>query len=297
MIAAGVAALLATVGLAVLYRLAIPARSPLAAELARLLDPPSLPAAATSSGRSRLVDQLTVTADRRGWLNPRLRRDLLVTDQPADALVARSLAAGVCMAGLLAALVLALMNGGLALPPTLLVLAGAAGAAGGLILPTYLVRQEAEERREAMRHAMPGLLDLTGVLLAAGNSLEAALRTAAEANADWPHQQIQQALHAAAVSRQAASEALQDLGTRLNVDELSQLGDGLLMAEREGSSMRASMAARARGLRERQLADVEAKAGSATEGMSFPLVAFVLGFVLLIGYPALMGLSTGLGSR
>ena len=297
MLAAGVAALLATIGLGLLYRLSVPARSPLAADLARLLDPLPVPAVATSSSHGRLVEQLTVTADRRGWLSPKLRRDLLIADQPADELVAHSLAAAMSVSGLFAALVLALLIGGLGLPPTLILLAAAAGVAGGLSLPTYLVRAQAQERREAIRHTLPGLLDLTGVLLAAGNSLEAAVRTAAEADSDWPHQQIQQALYAAAVSRQPASEALQELGIRLAVDELSQLGDGLLMAEREGSSMRASLAARARGLRERQLADVEANAGSATEGMSFPLAAFVLGFVLLIGYPALIGLSTGLGSR
>ena len=144
---------------------------------------------------------------------------------------------------------------------------------------------------------LPGFLDLTGVLLAAGHSLESALRTAAAADDDWAHAQLRHALYAAGVSRLPGSEALRDLGTRLGVDDLNQLGDGLTMAEREGAAMRDSLAARARGLRERHLADVEARAGSATEGMSFPLVAFVLGFVLLIGYPALIGLSTGLGSR
>jgi tight adherence protein C len=292
-----VAALLATLALAVLYRLAVPARSPLAADLARLLDPLGLPGATTISGRGHLVGQLTLTAQRRGWLGARLRRDLLVAEQGADWLVARCLGAALAVAAVLAAFALALMIGGLALPTTVIVSAGAAGAAGALLLPGYLLRQQAQQRREAMLHTLPGLLDLTGVLLAAGNSLEAAVRAAAEVGADWPHQQIQQALYAAVVSRQPASEALQELGVRLDVQALTQLGDGLLMAEREGASMRASMAARARGLRERQLADVEAKAGSATEGMSFPLVAFVLGFVVLIGYPALIGLSTGLGSR
>lgn len=297
MIASVFAALLATAGLTMVYRLAVPARPPLAADLARLLKPTPAPTVSVATSHGRLVQHLTATAAHRGLISEQLRQDLLVADRPIEWLVARSLATGAALAGIVAALGLVLTVGGLGLSPLLLIVVGAAGAVGGVLVPPYLLRQEATDQRMALRVFLPGFLDLTGILLAAGNSLESALRTAAISSDDWPHQQVQHALYAAAVSRQPAAEALQDLGTRLGIDELSQLGDGLLMAEREGASMRASLSARARGLRERQLSDAEARAGSATEGMSFPLVAFVFGFILLIGYPALIGLSTGLGSR
>jgi tight adherence protein C len=297
MIAALLAATTATTGLALLYRLLAPARTPLAADLARLLDPIPQPVTSLRGDRGRFVEHLTTTAERRGWIRTTVREDLVVLAQGVDWLVARSLTAAVCLSGLVTALGLALALAGIPLTlPTVLAIGLAAGA-GGLLLPTYLLRGEAAGRRQELRVMLPGFLDLAGVLLAAGNSLESSLRTAAAATDDWPHEQVRQALYAAAVSRQPASEALRELGTRLTVEELTQLGDGLIMAEREGAAMRESLAARARGLRERHLADIEAKAGSATEGMSFPLVAFVFGFVLLIGYPALIGLSTGLGSR
>ena len=297
MIAALLAATVATAGLALLYGVLAPARTPLAADLARLLDPVPQPVTSLGGDRGRFVEHLTMTAERRGWIRTTAREDLVVLAQGVDWLVARSLTAAVCFGGLFTALGLAMALGGIPLSlPTVLVIGLAAGA-GGLLLPTYLLRDEAAGRRQELRVMLPGFLDLTGVLLAAGNSLESALRTAAAATDDWPHDQVRQALYTAAVSRQPASEALRELGTRFTVEELIQLGDGLIMAEREGAAMRESLAARARGLRERHLADIEAKAGSATEGMSFPLVAFVFGFVLLIGYPALIGLSTGLGSQ
>ncbi len=297
MMAALFAAATATAGLAILYRLLAPARTPLAADLARLLDPIPQPMTSLGGDRGPLVAHLTMTAERRGWIRSTAREDLIVLAQGVDWLVARSLTAAVCFGGLVTVLGLAAAVAGISLGlPTVLVIGLAAGG-GGLLLPTYLLRGEAAGRREELRVMLPGFLDLAGILLAAGNSLESALRTAAAATEDWPHEQVRQALYAAAVSRQPASEALRELGTRLAVEELTQLGDGLIMAEREGAAMRESLAARARALRERHLTDIEAKAGSATEGMSFPLVAFVLGFVLLIGYPALMGLSTGLGSR
>jgi Flp pilus assembly protein TadB len=226
-----------------------------------------------------------------------VRQDLDVAAQDVDWLVARSLTAAVSIAGLVMALGLALAISGLPLGLVAVLVMGLAAGGAGLVLPTYLLRAQAQGRRHELRVMLPGFLDLTGVLLAAGHSLEAALRMAAAAAEDWPHVQLHRALEAAAVTRQPAAEALQGLGNHLGVDDLAQLGDGLVMAEREGAAMRSSLAARARALREKHLADVEARAGSATEGMSFPLVAFVFGFVLLIGYPALIGLSTGLGSQ
>ncbi len=296
MMASLLAAVLATAGMAMLYRLVVPSHPPLAADLARLLEPAPPSLARAMQDRGRMIVRLTNAAESRGLFNVRVRQELHIVDQSVDWLVVRSLGSALAFGLMAAVLGLALVLAGIALPLSGLALAVALGAGLGLLLPAYLLKAEAAEHRAALNLMLPGFLDLTGVLLAAGNSLEAALRGAAGTAGDWPHAQIQQALYAAGISRQPASEAMCDLGHRVGVDELSQLGDGLLMAEREGSSMRASLAARARGLRERHLADVETKAGSATEGMSFPLVAFVLGFVLLIGYPALVGLSTGLGS-
>lgn len=297
MIAAVLAALTAATGLTLLYRVWAPARAPLAADLARLLDPTPRPVTAEPSDRGRLIGHLTRTALRRGWIPISARGDLAVLARGVEWLVARSLTAALALGGVATALGLVLAAGGLPLGLPAVLPLGLAAAAGGGLLPTYLLREEAAGRRQELRVMLPGFLDLAGVLLAGGNSLESALRTAAAAAPDWPHSQLRQALHAAGVTREPAAQALRELGARLAVEELTELGDGLVMAEREGAAMRDSLAARARALRERHLADVEAQAGSATEGMSFPLVAFVLGFVVLIGYPALVGLSTGLGSR
>jgi tight adherence protein C len=296
MIAALLAATMATLSLALLYRLLAPTRTPLAADLARLLDPIPQPLTSIGSDRGRLIEHLTVTADQRGWIRSNAREDLVLLAQGVDSLVARSLTTAVSFGCIVTTLGLALALGGLPLGMPAILMLGLTAAAGGLLLPTYLLRDQAASRRQELRLMLPGYLDLAGILLAAGNSLEAALRTAAAGTDDWAHTQVRQCLYAAGVSRQPASEALRELGKRLAVEQLTQLGDGLIMAEREGAAMRESLAARARGLREKHLTDTEAKAGSATEGMSFPLVAFVLGFILLIGYPALIGLSTGLGS-
>lgn len=297
MTAALVAAAMATIGLGLLCRLVVPVRPPLAAELARLLDPSPMRPEGLAPSRGNLITRIATEADRRRLFPERLKRDLALTGQSIDWLVLRSLGSALAVGLMPAVLGVVLLLGGLALPLSVMGLAVGVAAFAGLVLPATLLRSEASEGREAMRLNLPGYLDLSGVLLAAGESLESALRRAAKASDDWAHSQIQEALYAASLTRHPASEALRDLGDRLDVTELAELGDGLLVAEREGASMRASLTARTRGLRERQLAKVETAAGRATEGMAFPLVAFVCGFILLIGYPALVGLSTGLGSR
>lgn len=296
MTAAFSAALLATLGLGVLYRARVPKRAPLAADLARLLDPlPSTAAGATTDG-GRVISQLTLASERRGWVSARVRQDLRVVQTSVGQLITSSLRAAVAFGALSGLLVLILAFAGLPIAPAFAVPTAVLGAAAGALVPLYSVKQQAEDRRAAARLALPGLLDLGGILLAAGNSLESALRTAASSRDDWLHRELRESLYSAALTRQPAADAVRELGIRYDLPDVTQLGDGLTMAEREGASMRQSLAARAKSLRERQLADAEAKAGSATEGMSFPLVAFVVGFVLLIGYPAVVGLSAGLGS-
>lgn len=296
MTAALIAAVMATLGFGLLWRLVVPARPPLAGELARLLGPTPVRSATVTAG-SGWVTRLALEADRRRLLSLRLKRDLDLTDQSADWLVLRCLGSALAGGALLACLGVIAVVGGVGLPLSAIGIATVLGGVAGLVLPAAQLRTRASARRESMRLMLPGYLDLTGVLLAAGESLESALRLAGKDHKDWAHAQIQEALYAASLSRHPASQALRDLGERLDVIELAELGDGFLVAEREGASMRASLTARTRGLRERQLAQVETAADKATEGMAFPLVAFVCGFILLIGYPAFVGLSTGLGSR
>jgi tight adherence protein C len=296
MTAAFSAALLATLSLGVLYRALVPKRAPLAADLARLLDP--LPSAATevTVDDGRLVSRLTLVTERRGWISGRVRQDLLVVQTSVGQLITSCLKSAVAFGCLSGLLVLVLSFDGLPITLAFALPTAVLGAVAGALVPPYLLKGQAEDLRAGARRALPGLLDLAGILLAAGNSLESALRTAASSRDDWIHRELRESLYAAALTRQPAADAVRELGIHYDIPEVTQLGDGLTMAEREGASMRQSLAARSKSLRERQLADVEAKAGSATEGMSFPLVAFVVGFVLLIGYPAVVGLSAGLGS-
>jgi hypothetical protein len=68
----------------------------------------------------------------------------------------------------------------------------------------------------------------------------------------------------------------------------------LSLAGTEGAKVRASLTARAAAIRARQLSDAETAAQAATERMSLPLVLLFAGFLLLIGYPAVIHVLTGI---
>lgn len=295
MTAALVAALLATTGALLLRSALSPVRPPLALELARLLDP--APAETLCESRDRaIVARLIDASERAGPRWERIRSHLAVTDGELPQHVVQCVGAGLALGTIAGLLALLLAIGGAAVPGAVVALAVIAATLGGFAMPTALARQAADERRAQMRAALPGYLDLVGVMLAAGESLESALRHAAALADSWPYLRLREALDRAAVTRHRASDEFAALGQRLSVMELVEVSDGLAVASTEGTAVRTSLAARTRGLRERQLAAAETAAGRATEGMSFPLVALVVGFILLIGYPAMVGLSSGLGA-
>ncbi|HET6793652.1 MAG TPA: type II secretion system F family protein [Acidimicrobiales bacterium] len=289
-LATGCAGLFA-LGLGLVFRALRPARAPLAVRLAALEGRPRHEGAdGTVLGRV-LADLLDPHASR----SDRLASELAIADMTMPVLLARQAGTGLLGAALMAAMGVVMTAGGVPVPPILVVVGAVVVAAGGGLLPGYLLRAQAGERRAGMRHVLAGYLDLTGVILAAGEGLETALRHAASMGSGWAYDRLAACLEEARLTRRPAWEALGALGVRIGVAQLADLGESLALAGVEGARLRDSLAARARSLREHELAEIEARAGSATEGMSGPLVFLLVGFVVLIGYPALMGVVGGLG--
>jgi Flp pilus assembly protein TadB len=160
-------------------------------------------------------------------------------------------------------------------------------AAGGFILPEQALQAEAERRRDELREALSGLLDLVVVGLAGGAGVEQAVHDAADDPTTWGQRRLRQALHAAQLARIPPWRTLGQLGADTGVPALSELSAALTLAGTEGARVRATLSARATSLREHQLAEAEAAASSATEKMSLPIVALFAGFLVFIGYPAL----------
>ncbi|HZQ78537.1 MAG TPA: type II secretion system F family protein [Acidimicrobiia bacterium] len=219
--------------------------------------------------------------------------DLAVTGRRLEDHAARSVLAGVWFAVLAVAVTTGIGLGGLAVP--LPITAGAALTAGlaGPLVSRAVLSGEAAERRQEFLVDLAVYADLVVLLLAAGSGIEGALVNAADAGDDWTWRALHDALRDARLTRQTPAEALNGLGRRLGVVELEELGAAVSLASSSGSRLRESLAARADTLRARELARVQAQAASATERMTFPVVALAVGFLVVLGFPAITRVLSG----
>jgi tight adherence protein C len=122
--------------------------------------------------------------------------------------------------------------------------------------------------------------------LAGGAGVESALRDAAAIGEGWSFVQLHNALETTVLTGETPWAVLSRLGAELSVPELAELAASLSLAGTEGARVRESLAVKATSLRDHALAEAEAEAQSTTERMAVPVVMLFLGFLVLIGYPA-----------
>ncbi|WP_235926231.1 type II secretion system F family protein [Actinokineospora pegani] len=229
-----------------------------------------------------------------GKSHGRLAHDLaLVNRQPSDH-HARKLAlaaAGVFGPGAAATALFAL---GLPLGIGAPLVAAAALGVAGFVLPDILLRANAARLRNEFRQTLAAYLDLVWIAVAGGAGIDSALTGAATNGHGWAAEQIRRALDTARLTRASPWSALRDLGDRLDIGDLAELAASVSLAGCEGARIRASLAARTRAMRTRQTTEAEQRAQAATERMSLPVAILFLGFLALIGYPAINQVLTGL---
>lgn len=159
------------------------------------------------------------------------------------------------------------------------------GAVAGWALALAHLRELVADVRLQASATVAVFLTLVQALMAAGAGPNSAISSAVLAG----HGRVFALMRTAVMDAQLANadpwSGFGELGERVGIGELVALSASLRQAS-DGAAVAESLHARAASLRERdrfdRLAQMEAKA----ESMSFPLVAFALAFVVLIGYPA-----------
>lgn len=177
----------------------------------------------------------------------------------------------------------------LGIAPTVVVLVALTLAAGvgGFLLPDALLRDEADRKRRAFRHALSSYLDLVCVILAGGGGIETSLHAAADAGDGWAFAAIRQALDRSRLTNRTPWDTFAQLGAELGVAELEELAASVALAGSHGARIRLSLAAKADSLRGHQVAETEASAEAATERMTIPVAVLLFGFLVFIAYPAI----------
>ncbi|MBU6240393.1 MAG: type II secretion system F family protein [Acidobacteria bacterium] len=163
----------------------------------------------------------------------------------------------------------------------------AVGAVLGVVLYLENVSKRAASARRTFSYALSSYLDLASVLLAGGAGSETALFAAASTGDSWSFRMIREALETARATRTPMWRVFGDLGRRLGVVDLERLSGSMQLAGEQGAKVRLSLSTQADALRTRQIAEIEAQAQAATERMGIPTVLLFVGFIALLGYPAL----------
>ncbi len=291
---------LAGLGAVVSWRLIFPPSVPLQAAIDRLHQRTRLAQITTTDQSDDLSDVVGRTL---GASLERLLRSLGLRFDRVEAdlrLVGRTLEQHLAQKVLLAifGLTLPMLVGvtwialGIGVSITVPAAVGIALAVVFFFVPDLTLRSDADDRRNQFKHALGSFLDLVVISLAGGAGVESALRDAAGIGRGWTYAQLRNALAVTTLTGETPWAALARLGDEVGVSELSELAASISLAGTEGARVRDSLAMKASTLREHAMAEAEAEAESTTEKMAVPVVLLFLGFMILIGYPAVDAVMT-----
>lgn len=243
----------------------------------------------TSGLSERAGRWLTAELTRRGFAYTSLRQDLALTGRDLDEVMGRKVLAAVTGLllglGLLTTVQLVLrLPIPVGAPFPLAVLA----AAAFFFLPDLEARKQAALRRADFRRALGAYLDLVALEMACLSAPAQALTTAAKVGAGWPMALLRDTLFRATRSGRSQWAALTDLGERIGVPELRDLGSLVRLVEHDGARVRLTLSARAATMRRRELADAEGQAAERDVSMRLAQLVVGLGFLVFLIYPAIV---------
>jgi len=297
---AGVGAALGAILFALLLRLAPPRTSPVVqlgrfdarrAHIGRATFGDDAGAGANGGPLAGLAASLAGELERRGLVPIGLRQDLTLTGRTFEALLARQVLG--LASGFLLVCATAVGLAGIAgadIPTTAVVLPALLAGAGFALVPAFEARQEASARRRDFRRALGAYLDLVALEMAGSAAPTEALPNAARVGDGWPLTLLRHTLARATLAGLDPWQALTDLGERIGVAELQDLGGLVQLVGRDGARVRATLTARASTIRRRELADVEGNAGRRDQSMLVAQALIGFGFVVFVGYPAIVNL-------
>ena len=217
-----------------------------------------------------------------------LAPDLAVTAAAPELHAGAKALAG--LTGLLApALLAALLSAaGLGLPLIVPLWLALSGALVGYLLPDLRLKRQATDARRVFRASVGAYLDLVAMRMASGSGLAEALHDAAAIGTGQAFAQIRGALADARTDGLTPAQALGRLGQQLHLPDLVDTSTRLRLVDASGAQAQASLRAQAASLRDRELADAQGRANEQSQSMLVAQVVLGLGFVLFLGYPAVV---------
>ncbi len=165
-------------------------------------------------------------------------------------------------------------------------------AAIGLLIaaavPGYLLKSKITARQNAIRNALPDVMDLLVVSVEAGLGFDSAILRLYEKNKSALMQELVTSVKDVQMGLSRRS-ALKQMGERNDVQELKVFASAMIQAEQLGVSIKSVLVSQADQLRLARKQKTEAKAMKAPVKMMIPTVVFIFPvmFIILLG-PAVL---------
>jgi Flp pilus assembly protein TadB len=238
--------------------------------------------------QSRVGRWFALELARRGLAYTTLRQDLALSGQDFDAAIGRKVLVGVggFMFGLMLMTLMSIAGVGLPLGTPLVVALGL--GALFFFVPDLESRQGATKRRREFRRALGAYLDWVSLQMSGRAAAEQALPDATRIGGGWPLALIRHTVNGATRSGQDVWDALGELGHRIGVAQLAELGALVQLVSHDGAQVRDTLSARAASLRAEELADAQGVAGKRDQSMLMAQILLGVGFAVFLGYPAIV---------
>lgn len=148
----------------------------------------------------------------------------------------------------------------------------------GFYLPNIYVSNKMTKRQLSIRRAWPDALDLMLICVESGISIEAAMRRVAEEIAiQSPELAEEMVLTTAELSfLQDRRTALENLGTRTQLDGVKAVTQALIQAERYGTPIAQALRVLAQEGRDERMNEAEKKAAALPPKLTVPMILFFL---------------------
>lgn len=159
--------------------------------------------------------------------------------------------------------------------------------------PDIAVRSQAREAREEFRVALVAYLDLVKMARAGGAGPTEALEAPTKICRGWVFTRLATALDPAMRGTRDPWDELTRLAEQIGVRELAEAASIAHRAGTHGARILDSLTAKGASLRDQQLSRALATAKSRTETMTLPVALTVLGYLILLGYPAYTRITGG----
>jgi tight adherence protein C len=247
--------------------------------------------ARAASVESRIGRWVARELQQRGIRYTTLRQDLMLTGKSFDALMGRKVVA--CVGGFLLALLAVSWphyGRGLHLPTGAPLVVALIVAAVAFLAPDVDVRKEAKRRREEFTEDLAVYLELVSLEMVGYAAAETALPKAAQVGGTWSMLLIRETLVRAQLSGEDKWDALAELGQRIGVADLRELGSLIKNVADDGAQVRQTLSARAASMRRARLASEEGTAEERNQSMRLAQLLIALGFMVFVGYPAFVNI-------